>query len=36
MIDPLHTWMNVAAILALVGAATFFTVIPSSTWFNDD
>lgn len=36
MTDPIHLWLNVATVLALAGAATFLTVIPYTTWFNDD
>lgn len=36
MEDYLHVWMNVATLLALVGAAVYFTLLPSTTFFGDD
>jgi hypothetical protein len=28
-------WLNVAMVLCLVGAATFFTCLRSTTWWDD-
>jgi hypothetical protein len=34
--SPIHLWLNLAVVLAIVGAATFFTCLSSTTWFGDE
>lgn len=34
MPDAMNLWMNVAVVLVLVGAATFFSMLNSTTWFD--
>jgi hypothetical protein len=29
-------WLNVAAVLSLVGVVVFFTLLSSTTWFGDE
>lgn len=35
MSDALHTWLNVACILALAGAATWVSVLRYTTWGDE-
>ena len=32
----LHTWLNIAVFLAIVGAATFATCLGSTTFWGDE
>lgn len=34
--SAIHLWINVAVVLAIVGAATFLTCLTSTTWFGDE
>ena len=31
----IHTWLNVACILAIVGVATWASLLRYTTWFED-
>lgn len=35
MTDAIHLWLNVATVLCIVGVAVFFSVLKSTTWFDD-
>lgn len=35
MTDAINLWLNVATVLCIVGAMTFFSVLRSTTWFDD-
>jgi hypothetical protein len=31
----IHTWLNVACILAIAGVATWFSLLRYTTWFEE-
>jgi hypothetical protein len=31
----MHTWLNVACLLAAAGVLTYFSLLKSTTWFGD-
>jgi hypothetical protein len=35
MIDNIHTWLNVACILTIAGAATWASVLRYTTWGDE-
>lgn len=36
MNDALHLWMNIGVLLAIVGAATYFSCLGATSWWGDE
>lgn len=34
--NAIHVWLNVAAMLALVGFVVYLSCLSSTTWFGED